>query len=238
MPTVDLGRRELHDPASRAHQTPHRKAARGHSVRHRLGAKHLDQFYLSGCVGFSGGTLLNTAPAAASRRLFNRSQHQRFTAGYLGNPDGIAGYSASTKRDPFAGEYPPTDEGSSALGLMKWWRELGIIDGYKWVIDGGLDALLATLQTQPLLIGSWWFDDMMTTDRRGLVTSACNLDDPGAGGHEYLANAVLWERKLIGFEQTWGEHPEGFSPTFYMRWELVEHLVFGLDGDVAVPGLL
>lgn len=237
MSSAGLGRRKLHDPRSRDYQSPHRKASRGLSVRHRIDAAHVDQFYLSGCVGYSGTNLLNTRPAARSRRVFNQAVPiGRAGATYLGNDDGLTNYSESTRRDPFPGQYPPDDEGSSALGLMKYWREAGVITGYGWVIAGGMDALLATLQHQPVLVGTAWFDDMMSTDGRGLVTSSCSQDNPG--GHEYLANAILWERRLIGYEQSWGEAPDGFAPTFYMSWDLAEHLIFGLGGDVAVPQLL
>lgn len=239
MSSAGLGRRKLHDPRSRDYETPHRKATRGVSVRHRLDTDHVDQLYLSGCVGYSGTNLLNTRPAARSRRVFNqRVPIGRGGASYLGNDDGLTNYSESTKRDPFPGQYPPVDEGSSALGLMKYWRELGIITGFDWVISGGMDALLATLQHQPVLVGTMWFTDMMSTDDHGRVTSSCDVNDPNAGGHEYLANAVLWGQRLIGFEQSWGEQPPGFAPTFYMTFDLTEHLVFGLEGDVAVPRLL
>jgi hypothetical protein len=105
-----------------------------------------------------------------------------------------------------------------------------------------MDALIATVQRTPVLFGSYWFDDMMTTGAGGIVTSACegvyNLDD--AGGHEYLGNAVIWRRGRwwFGFEQSWGEHPDGFAPTFEMRDDLVEHLIFNLAGDVMAPRLL
>jgi hypothetical protein len=240
---IDLGRRRRHDPASRRFESPHRRPTAGLSVRHRLGADHVDQFFLGGCVGYSGTNLLNTRPAWRSRRLFNsRVAHGRAGTTYLGNDDGLTNYSESTRRDPIEGTYPPNDTGSSALGLMKYWRHLGVITGYDWIISGGMDALLASLQHQPVLVGSYWFDDMMSTGERGVVTSACDQPLEDTGGHEYLANAILWpdnpRRRLIGFEQSWGEEPEGFAPTFYMGWDLVEHLVFGLAGDVAVPRLL
>ena len=244
MALVDLGRIRRHDPASRRYQSPHRGATRGRSVRHRLAAPHVDQFYLGGCVGFSGTNLLNTGAAVRSRAVFNRRVPiGRAGRTYLGNDDGIRNYHESTVRDPFEGIYPPDDSGSSAIGLAKWWAELGVIGGYDWVIAGGMDALIATVQATPVLFGSYWFDDMFATGPDGLLTSA--TDTAGAsldntGGHEYLCNAVLYRGPgwLFGFEQSWGEHPQGFSPTFYMRDELVEHLIFGLAGDVMVPRLL
>lgn len=243
MTLVDLGRIRRHDPANRRHQTPYRRPERGRSVRHNLGADHVDQFYLGGCVGFSGVNLLNTGTAWRSRVAFNRRvRHGKAGRTYLGNEDGLTCYSASTVRDPFEGEYPPDDTGSSALGLGAYWTELGVINGFDWVISGGMDPLIATIQRTPALFGSYWFDDMMTTGPEGVLTSdtdgAFDLDN--SGGHEYLCNAVIWRggRWWFGFEQSWGEEPIEFEPTFYMRDELVEHLIFDLAGDVMVPRLL
>lgn len=246
MSLVDLGRRRRHDPANRRHQTPHRKATPHLSVRHPLRARHVDQFYLGACVGGAGTNLLNCSIGWRSRTVFNKAVRiGKAGRTYLGNDDLIVNYHESTVRDPFDGEYPPEDTGSSALGLMDYWRELGVITDFDWVIDGGMDPLIATLQHRPVLFGSYWFDDMMTTGgglAYPLVTSQCegvfDLDD--SGGHEYLGNAVIWRggRWWFGFEQSWGEDPPEFDPTFYMRDDLVEHLIFGLAGDVAVPKLL
>lgn len=243
MSLVDLGRIRRHDPANRRYQTPYRRPERGRSVRHRLGAEHLDQFYLGGCVGYSGGNLLNTAPAWRSRVVFNRAVRiGKAGRTYLGNDDGLVNYHESTVRDPFEGEYPPDDTGSSALGLADYWRELGVISGFDWVISGGMDPLIASVQRTPCLFGSYWFDDMFTTDAEGVLTSECEgaFDLDSTGGHEYLGSGVVWRggRWWFVFEQSWGEEPVEFSPTFYMVDELVEHLIFDLAGDVMVPRLL
>jgi hypothetical protein len=212
-------------------------------VRHPLRAKHVDQFYLGGCVGFSGTNLLNTGIAVRSRVAFNRA----VTIGkagrtYLGNEDGKVNYHESTVRDQLPGEWPPDDTGSSATGLGAYWRAAGIVSGFDWVISGGMDPLIATVQATPVLVGSYWFDDMMATGPGGEVTSACEgaQDLNNSGGHEYLCNAVIWRggHWMFGFEQSWGENSPGFAPTFYMQAELVEHLIFGLRGDVMVPRLL
>lgn len=212
-------------------------------MRHPLRARHVDQFYLGACVGGSGTNLLNTTAGVRSRIVFNRAVRiGKAGRTYLGNDDLIVNYHEATVRDPFEGTYPPDDTGSSALGLMDYWRELRVITAFDWVISGGMDPLIASVQRTPCLFGSYWFDDMMSTHAGAIVTSATegaqNLDD--TGGHEYLCNEVAWRggRWWFGFEQSWGEHPPGFSPTFHMRDDLVEHLIFDLAGDVAVPSLL
>lgn len=225
-----LGRIKRHDEKSREYAYPLRRAIKGQSVRHQLLTKNLDQFYLGACVGFSGANLLNTQPARASRAAFNRVVHQRFQNRYLGQDDGIRSYSESTIRDPWPGEYPPTDEGSSAIGLMSWWKDAGIISRYEWTFT--FEGFLAALQRQPVLIGSWWYEGLGEPDSKGVV----RLSGQQLGGHEYLANAILWDRKLIGCEQSWGEE-YGAWGKFYVSFEDMEHLIMD-EGDVAVPILL
>lgn len=228
---VFLGRRQLHDPKSRDYAFEAKPVP--HNMRHVFNAQHVDQFYTGGCVGFSGTNALNTARGAISRKRFNTRNHQNYTTHFLRNEDGLRNYHESTVRDPFPGEYPPVDEGSSALGLMKYWKEIGVIESYVWTFT--FDSFLAALQRQPVLVGTMWYDDMMWTDDKGLVTSAAT---GAGGGHEYLASALLWKQRLIGYEQSWGEHSSHFLPTFYMSFDLAEELIINQQGDVAVPKFL
>ena len=227
------GRIQWHDPRSRNYPYPVRNATRGLSVRHRFGAKHVDQFFTGGCVGFSGTNLLNCAAALRSRVEFNR-RVLNAPAGrtYLVNDDGLVNYSESTKRDPFDWTYPPTDEGSSAVGLMKYWHEINVISGYDWTYT--FDGFLAALQRQPVSVGTNWFPDMFETDAKGLIHTTF-AGEPG--GHQYIATGLLWEPRLIQFQQSWGENPPGFAPTFYMTWDTAEMLIVD-GGDVAVPRFL
>jgi hypothetical protein len=232
---TDLGRIQLHDEQSRAYRLRGRPQ-RGLHVRHAMNAPHTDQFYTSGCVGFSGTNLLNCTAAVRSRRKFN-TVHVVDKGGhtYLGNNDGLHNYSEATKRDPFPWTYPPTDEGSSAIGLMKYWKQVGVISGYRWTFD--FDSFLAVLQQQPVLVGTNWYDDMMYTGHNGLIHSTASGE---GNGHEYLATEIHYGPQLLGFEQSWGENPPGFGREgrFWMTFDLAEELIINQGGDVAVPGLL
>jgi hypothetical protein len=233
---TNLGRRRLHDPRSDAF-TLRGIPQRGLHVRHAMNAPNVDQFYTSGCVGFAGTNLLNCAAAARSRVVFNRvnpvGKHGRT---YLGNNDGLRNYSEATKRDPFSWEYPPTDEGSSAIGLMKFWKQVGVIKSYYWTRT--FESFLAVLQQQPVLVGTNWHDDMMETESDGLIRSTASDNNPG--GHEYLATEIHYGSQLLGFEQSWGENPPNFGRKgrFFMHYDLAEELIINQGGDVAVPVLL
>lgn len=233
--TINLGRKLHHDPESRKYAAPQRKLDTRRNVRHAMNATHVDQFYLGGCVGFSGTNMLNTAAAVRSRRKFNTLVHTSRSTRYLGNNDGIENYHEATIYDPFPGQYPPTDEGSSAIGLMKWWKKVGIIGSYTWTFT--FDQFLATLQHQPLLVGTNWFDDMMSTGADGIVHSKAAGN---GGGHEYLATEIIWGKKLLGYEQSWGQNPPGFGKAgrFWMPMDLAEELIINQQGDVAVPSFL
>lgn len=231
---IGFGRRLLHDPKSRDYA--YTGTARRRNVRHLMNAPHVDQFYLGGCVGFSGTNLLNCTAAAKSRVRFNRVvQFGKKGRTYLGNDDGIKNYSEATKRDPFPGEYPPVDEGSSAIGLMRWWQNAGVITDYRWTFT--FDDFLAALSEQPVLIGSMWYDDMMETEPDGIIRSSAS---GSGGGHEYLATEIRWDLSLIGCEQSWGENPPGFGKQgrFWVPMDLAEELIIHQEGDVAVPNLL
>lgn len=227
-----IGRITLHDPRSRSYAYSRTAPIAGRSVRHRFDARNVDQFYTSGCVGYSGSNLLNCALAKESRRRFNAvyGGHRGGWLRYLDNTDGLENYSQSTRRDPFNWQYPPTDSGSSALGLMKFWKEIGVITGYTWAFS--FDQFLAALQHQPVLVGTNWYESFMEPDEDGVA----QIGGDSVGGHEYLATAILWGMRLIGFENSWGEN-WGLRGRFYLHFDTVERLL-SEDGDVATPELL
>lgn len=232
-----LGRIVHHDPRSRDHAFRAAVGLPTRHVRHAMNAPHVDQFFLSGCVGFSGTNMLNTTAGIRSRRKFNAVVPiGKAGSSYLGNDDGIRSYHEATLRDPYPGQYPPDDEGSSAIGLMKWWMEVGVISSYAWTFTFG--DFLTALSRQPVLCGTNWYDDMMTTGSDGLVNSVAS----GSGaGHEYLATEIVPSKRLLGYEQSWGQHPPGFGDgkgRFYMSYDLAEELIIHQQGDVAVPKLL
>lgn len=232
--TSGPGRVVNHDPRSRDYAYPRSGPEHGLvSVRHVFSSQNLDQFYLSACVGFSGSNMLNCAKAARSRRAYNLlfadAVRPRNIGRYLDHEDGINNYSNSTAYDPFDWEYPPTDEGSSALGLMKFWHKNHIISGYDWCFT--FDQFLAALQRQPVLVGTTWYEEMNEPNpATGLVESQFHTN---VGGHEYLAVGIRYDRRWIRFENSWGEQ-WGDRGGFYMHFDDVAALLAD-NGDIAVP---
>lgn len=226
-----LGRIQLHDPRSRDYAF---RSARtpSTSVIHSFRAPHVDQFYLSACVGFSGANFLNCVVAQRSRKRFNEVNMRQRNL-YLGNDQGIVNYSAATKNDEFPGQYPPDDNGSSALGLMKWWKSRGIITRYDWAF--GFDAFLQALEIQPLLVGTNWYESMMTPNDLGIAM----IGGKSVGGHEYLATGfrrVALDHVLLKFENSWGD-TWGHKGSFYMLNGTFRTLL-DEGGDVAIPRFL
>jgi hypothetical protein len=228
----DLGRIQLHDPRSRDYAYKSTRQVSS-SVTHRFDAPHVDQFYTSGCVGFSGANMLNCTAAYKSRKRFNEVNMRQRNL-YLGNDQGIVNYHNATLNDPFDWTYPPTDNGSSAIGLMKWWKDRGIITRYQWAF--GFDAFLQALETQPVLVGTNWYKSMMKPNKLGVVT----IDGDLAGQHEYLASGFRRlnadNQYLIRFENSWGDG-WGLGGRFYMMDGTFRTLL-DEGGDVAIPRFL
>ena len=79
---------------------------------------------------------------------------------------------------------------------------------------------------------------MMSTGSDGIIHSAAS---GSGGGHEYLATEIIPSKRMLGYEQSWGQHPQGFGNgegRFYMSYDLAEQLIIHQQGDVAVPELL
>ena len=226
----DSGRIVLHDPKSWDYEYPRRLPAFGRNVRHTMNAPNVDQFFTSGCVGFSATNMLNSAMAVRSRLRFNQHFYGRNTRAYLRNQDGLTNYSGATRNDPFPWVFPPTDEGASAIGLMKFWQQMGVIQEYRWTFT--FNGFLAALQQQPVLMGTSWYRSMNNPDANGLATVSGNP----VSGHEYVANQIIWNKKWVGFENSWGEN-WGLKGRFFLPFSEVEMLILN-GGDVCVPRFL
>jgi hypothetical protein len=208
------------------------------SWSHRMGPV-LDQGQINGCTGWSGVDWLNSALAVGNRRRWNASHTPaRFTSHYLGDAEGLELYKLATRNDPFGWVYPPTDKGSSGLGVGKALKAAGVIDAYLWTFDYG--QLLAQAQRQPVLLGTLWTDAMSDPDAKGIIRlgSAAQIrsaNDSGMG-HEYTLRGVNWPRKLARLRNHWSAD-WGLGGEALISLDDLETLVITYEGDCMVPTL-
>lgn len=182
-----LGRSVEHDPRSR--QFPARRATRPRSVLWVHNAPVLEQGDLGSCTGNAMAQLLNTTKFAKSRpgRRYLDEQYARLL------------YAKATVLDSFPGAWPPTDTGSSALGVAKAAIALGYCTEYHHCF--GFDHFLETIALQPVIAGTSWYSAMFDPDTNGFITPGGQL----AGGHEYLILGANTREKYVTILNSWGD---------------------------------
>ena len=212
-----LGRHVEHDSRSRAFGFAPQAPLPVRSKTWRRYGNALNQGDLGSCTGNAFTHALNSAPNHVSRTPIH------------GQAFAVSIYSAATRLDEFPGEYKPTDTGSSALGIAKAATAAGYIREYRWGF--GFDHTLQTLMSGPVMIGTWWTQDMFYPDAKGFVRPT----GAKAGGHEYLLVGVWLTQRVLIFQNSWGS---GWglrkSGRFLMRFDDFRPLLAD-DGDAMLP---
>lgn len=182
-----LGRIEHHDPRSRIFVA--RQATTLRSVTHTPppASRRLDQGNLGSCEGNAAAQLLNTRPLHKPRTPYHTE------------PDAVQAYSLATGLDGFAGTYPPDDTGTSNVAIAKAARQLGWITGFRWHF--GLDATLAGLVLEPLLVGMPWRQDMFTPDRHGFIHATGTV----VGGHAFVLFGLNVRDRYVWMLNSWSD---------------------------------
>jgi hypothetical protein len=138
-------------------------------------------------------------------------------------------YALGTRVDAFPGFWPPTDTGSSGLGVARAARDLGMIKG--WSTAFTTTAMLQALMISPVLIGTVWTEGMFDPDVAGEVRPTGAV----AGGHEYLCRGLDAESRLI-CDNSWGTSWGPLDGSFLLTlpsWEILR----SQQADVVVPYL-
>jgi hypothetical protein len=148
---------------------------------------HYGRVLDQGNVGSCTGNAMAQALMAGPLRQRGRTVSQR-TA--------LALYSRATELDPWEGDYPPDDTGSSGLAVCKAAVEAGLIRRYEWAF--GLDHLRRALAVGPVLVGTAWYESMFGPDDDGFVTAEGEM----VGGHEYLCLGYVGDD--YHFLNSWG----------------------------------
>lgn len=150
---------------------------------------------LGSCTGQAGTYSLSTSPKLALA--------VRAAGGVLDERFAIHLYSDATHVDEDLGEeFPPTDCGSSGLGICKVLKARGLIGSYQWATT--VEGLAALLQRGSLLIGMPWYNTFFEPDNRGFIDAAGidqALASGLAGGHELCMTRL----------ETWNERDPGKS---------------------------
>lgn len=195
-----LGRHVEHDPASLAYDveagvTAEERAAVKAVLWPRLAAI-LNQGQLGSCTGNA------LTGALASRPGVTEAQ----AVGYV-ETFAVVRYERATQVDAYRGTYPPTDTGSSGLGVCKAAKADGFLTGYTHALT--VNGLVLALQRGPVIVGIPWYDGFDDPDSSGLVKVAGSV----RGGHEFVIRGVqpataggpLDGSALLRPDNSWGD---------------------------------
>jgi hypothetical protein len=211
-----LGRHVEHDPRSRAYSAG---TAAIKTVRFKRHGRVLNQLQLNSCTGNAMAGVLMTEPFWKKGRT-------------LTEDDAVELYEVATRRDHIRGVYPPDDDGSTGLGVMKAAVDAGFITGYAHAF--GLEHLLGSLTLRPGILGVNWYDSFDTPAADGECRLPRKWRRPG--GHEIEMFGIDARRKRVWCYNSWGSS-WGKNGTFYFSWKTLDRLLHE-EGDAAFPRVM
>lgn len=228
-----LGRQRVHDPASRGF-------ARGAVVDTSKWATRSVRIW---DPRVNPNQEVGNCTGCAKSMQFNASGN-RVTGRVLRMSDADKLYSWASRNDPWPGEWPPTDTGSSGLASAKAGQALGYGGSYRWFF-GGADEIVQHLQGDrrlpdgrvvppiPVSVGTWWLYGMFDLRRRaGAPASELGWVVPTggrAGGHQYVLRGYVEPLDALVCRCWWG--PE--FRDWLIKREHLNELVLD-DGDAHV----
>lgn len=133
-------------------------------------------------------------------------------------------YHLSSTLDPFTGEWPPDDNGSSGLASAKAAQQLGIGGEYRHVFDGADGVVQLIQEGHVVSCGTWWYKDMFTPNDEKVIEPTGDR----AGGHQYSAIGYDLENDRVLIRCWWGD----FRDVYIAREHLNKLLLDGGDAHV------
>lgn len=212
-----LGRQCVHDPRSRNFPFQAGEAPRRDITLRVYGPKPRPNQTIGNCTGVAECVMGDTAG-------------NRVKGVTLNMDDAVKVYSRATQLDPWDGQYPPTDTGSSGTAAAKAAVELGIGSRYEWIFNGPDGILAALAAGHPVSVGTWWLHKMWDVDQ---ATGLIEVGGARDGGHQWTI--VGYSKRYDAFrgECWWGSW--GFRNTgrFLIRRQDLAELLSD-DGDCHV----
>lgn len=170
----------------------------------------LDQGELSSCTGNAGASHLSALAGAAGLSAVTLAGNTLSSSdGATDEAFAVELYHEATLDHDLPWQYPPTDKGSSGLGVCRALKAAGLIDRYIWAIS--LHGVGALMQRGGAIAGLPWHKAWFEPDSNGFIDA-----DPDwakseiSGGHEiYWAALEAWDeedpaRCIIRFANSWG----------------------------------
>lgn len=207
-----LGRNVEHDPRSWNFQAS--RATKIVSVTHQATGLPLDQGDLGSCTANALCAALNSAPDYTGDKTYVET-------------DAVSLYELETKLE--GQPYPPNDPGGTGLMVCKAAVQLGWITSYRHAF--GVQHALEALVRAPVITGVKWYSSFDQPDETGLVEIAAGATV--RGGHEFVADGIDAENKLVWFWNSWGTQ-YGVGGKFCMSFDTWDALLKD-QGDVTVP---
>lgn len=177
----------------------------------------LDQGYEGACVGFSWSHELAARPKEVkditnqtARQLYFRAQELDVWPG---------------------GAYPnanPFYEGTSVLAGAKAVQETGKMAEYRWAFSLD-DAVRSIGHEGPGILGTWWYEGMMTPDEKGFIKPTGDK----LGGHAIVVRGVNFNRQEVRLSNSWGKS-WGKDGDCLMTFEDFEKVLMN-EGEYCVP---
>jgi hypothetical protein len=140
-------------------------------------------------------------------------------------------YSGATKRDSFAGSWPPNDTGSTGEFALDEAVAQGYFSGYVAVTS--FEELQSALQHQPCITGTDWPEGFFAPDRCGAVKRTGAI----AGGHEWVIEGIRYETKQILGRTSWGDFGAKWNEKSGFFWVTFGdfNALFDAGGDIHCP---
>lgn len=187
----NLGRQLVHDPRSRAFPSRvsvDRSTWRSKTVRIYDPTPNPNQCH-GECTGCAKAMEFNTIANRVKSVILNmRNAHEL--------------YSLASSVDPWRGEWPPTDTGSSGLAACKAAQKLGLGGEYRHVFGGADEVVQLIQQGLVVNVGTWWYNDMFIPNAMGIIEPTGRR----VGGHQYIARGYDVRKDLVIVRCWWGDY--------------------------------